>query len=274
MKSTILLPILAVVALAVFPVQAVRAQDSGRTPQSEHECSANHYERDGLATYAESRDQRLAASSTNRIDPGENGSVRIHGWDQSDVLVRACILAAAPSDSEARTLASQVKIAESPGRIEPDGPSQDHRHHWDLSYEVWLPNASNLEAQARNGSIGIDAVHGQIRLNTVNGSVHLDKVSGDVDASTTNGSLKIDVAGNSWDGKGLRAETTNGSVHLSVPENYSAKVEASTVNGRVHVDFPITVSGEIGKSLSFQLGSGGPTIEARTTNGAIYVGRN
>ena len=272
MKGTTLLPILAVAAMSIVPFQAARAQDNA--PQGEHECSAHNYERERLATYAESRDQRLAAGSTNRVDPGENGSVRIHGWSQSDVLVRACILTAAPSESEARTLASQVKIAEGPGRIEPDGPSQDHRHHWDVSYEVWMPNASNLETEAHNGSIGIDDLHGEIRFNTVNGSVHLSKVGGDVDGSTTNGSVKIELAGSSWDGKGLRTETTNGGIRISVPANYSAKVEASTVNGGVHVDFPITVSGEIGKSLSFQLGSGGPTIEARTTNGGIYVERN
>ena len=271
MTSKALFPILAVAALSIIPTQVARAQD--KAPQGERECSANHYE-DGLATYAESRDQRVAASSTNHVAPGENGSVRVHGWDQSDVLVRACIQTAAPSESEARALASQVKIAEGPGKIEPNGPSEDHRHHWNVSYEVWMPAASNLETEAHNGSIGIDGVHGEIRFNTVNGSVNLSKVGGDVDGSTTNGSVNIDLAGSSWSGRGLRAETTNGTVRMSIPANYSAKVETSTVNGRVHVDFPITVSGEIGKSLSFQLGSGGPTIEARTTNGGIYVGRN
>jgi len=270
MKGKALFPILAFAVLSIISAQVARAQD---VPQSDRRCSANNYE-NGLATYAESRDQRVAASSTNRIDPGENGSIRVHGWDQSDVLVRACVQTAAPSESEARALASQVKIAAGSGRIEPDGPSQDHRHRWDVSYEVWMPAASNLETEANNGSIGIDGVHGEIRFNTVNGSVHLSKIGGNVDGSTTNGSVNIELAGNSWSGRGLRAETENGSVRMNIPANYSAKVEASTVNGRVHVDFPITVSGEIGKSLSFQLGSGGPTIEARTTNGGIYVGRS
>lgn len=270
MTRKALLPILAVAALSMLPLHGARAQD---VPQSDRGCSANNYE-NGLATYAESRDQRLATNSTNHVAPGENGSVRVHGWDQSDILVRACIQTAAPSESEAQALASQVKIAEGPGRIEPNGPSDDHRHHWNVSYEVWMPAASNLEAEAHNGSIGIDGVHGEIRFNTVNGSVHLSKVGGDVDGSTTNGSVNIDLAGNSWSGKGLRAETTNGTVRMNIPANYSAKVETSTVNGRVHVGFPITVSGEIGKNLSFQLGSGGPTIEARTTNGGIFVGRS
>ncbi len=262
-----------VAVLSILPWQPARAQETSSNPPGERTCSPNHFE-NGLATYAETRDQRLATASTNQVDPGQNGSVMVHAWQQSDVLVRACIQSAAPSDSEARALASQVKIAEAPGRIEPSGPSEDHRHRWDVSYEVWVPTASNLDLRAHNGSIGIDSVHGKIRFDTTNGSVHLDKIGGDVDGSTTNGSLRIILAGNRWDGAGLRAETTNGSVRVSIPDNYSAKVETSTVNGRVNVDFPITVSGEIGKSLSFQLGSGGPTIEARTTNGSIYIGRS
>lgn len=270
MKLTKSLVIFGAAALLVFPFQAARAQ--GDSPRSNRECRANNYE-DGLATYAETRDQRLPASSTNRIDPGQNGSLMVHGWDQQDVLVRACIQTAAPSDSEARSLASQVKVARGAGDIEPDGPS-DHEHHWNVSYEIWMPSASNVDAHAYNGSIALDSLRGQIRFETINGSVHLDKMGGDVDGSTTNGSVSIHVDGSKWDGQGLRAETTNGSVHITMPDNYSAKVQVSTENGRLNVGFPVTVSGEIGKSLSFQLGSGGPTIEARTTNGSVSVGRS
>jgi DUF4097 and DUF4098 domain-containing protein YvlB len=274
MKRTTLLPILAFAALSLFPLQGARARASSGAARSNGGCSADNYERNHLVTYAESRDQRLAASSLNRINPGRNGSIVVHGWDKSDVLVRACIYVAAPSESETRELASQVKIADAPGRIEPEGPSENHSHHWDVSYEIWLPNASNLELQANNGSISIDDVHGQIHFETTNGSVRLDKVAGDVEGSTTNGSLKIDLTGDRWEGRGLRAETTNGSVRVNVPENYSAKIEASTVNGSVNVSFPVTVSGELGKDVSFQLGSGGAIIEARTTNGGIYFGRS
>jgi DUF4097 and DUF4098 domain-containing protein YvlB len=256
-------------AFALVPWQPARAQDM---PSSSRNCSTNHYG-NGLEPYSETRDQKLPASATNRVNPGQNGSVMIHGWNQADVLVRACIQVGAPSEAEARSLISAVKIARGPGDIEPDGPVQDEQHRWDVSYEVWMPIQSSVEAAAHNGSIAIESIHGQIRFDTVNGSVHLNKVAGDVDGSTTNGSVNVTLDGSGWQGHGLRAETTNGSVRLSLPDNYSAKVEASTVNGRVHVDFPITVSGEIGKTVSFQLGSGGSTIELRTTNGSVSIGR-
>ena len=58
-----------------------------------------------------------------------------------------------------------------------------------------------------------------------------------------------------------------------LPDNYSARIEASTVNGGLHVDFPVSVSGEVGKTISFQLGTGGPTIETKTVNGGVHISR-
>jgi hypothetical protein len=236
-----------------------------------HTCTANSYHSNGLVSYAETREQHLAPQSTNTIDPGSNGSIAVHGWSNNDILVKACIQTAAGSASEASALASSIAITRGPGQIKPQGPATDDRHNWDLSYEVWVPNHSNLELDANNGSIYIETVDGRIRFRTENGSVHLMQVGGDVDGSTTNGSLHVDLAGSSWAGRGLTATTTNGSIQLNVPDNYSANVETSTVNGKVRVDFPVKVSGEVGKALSFQLGSGGATIQARTTNGGVHI---
>jgi hypothetical protein len=263
---------LAFTALLLFSAYTVSARaEEGPTSDSEHACNADHYHDDGLVTYAESKDQKLAASSTNHISPGMNGSVRVHGWSQGDVLVRACIHASALTDSEARALASQISIARGPGEIVPSGPEGTDKRHWSVSYQVWVPTSSNLNLEAHNGSIAVQSVRGTVGFHTLNGSVHLEQVAGNVDGATTNGSVVIDVEGN---GHEIRAKTTNGSIRLNLPENYSAKIEASTVNGRVHCDFPATVTGDIGgKTASLTLGSGGPVIEAHTVNGSIHIGR-
>jgi hypothetical protein len=271
MKGSVLCFVLATGALLSWSIQATAKTPSWTT--AEDNCSASHFHVNDLVSHAEIKEQRLASASTNSINPGQNGSIRVHGWNQSDVLVKACVQTAAPTDSEAQALVSQISIAQGPGQIEPSGPSTNDQRYWNVSYEVWVPNASNLRLEANNGSIHVETVHGEIRFHTQNGSVHLADVGGDVDGSTTNGSLHIDLAGAAWNGNGLRAETTNGSVQVNLPENYSARVEASTVNGRVKVDFPVTVSGEIGKNMSFQLGNGGPTIQAKTVNGSVHIGR-
>lgn len=263
----------AVLAAAGIFVWCGSATAKDWTTTSGRECSAGHFHVNDLVSYAESREQRLPNGSTNYVHPGENGSIRVHGWNNSDVLVKACIQTAAPTDSEARALAAQVTIARGAGLIEPTGPQTGDQRYWAVSYEVWVPNASSLDLKANNGSIAVESVRGEIRFHTQNGSVHLSEVAGDVEGSTTNGSLTIDLSGSGWTGNGLRAQTTNGGVRLNLPESFSAQVQASTVNGRVRVDFPVTISGEIGKSMSFQLGSGGPLIEAKTVNGSVHIGR-
>jgi hypothetical protein len=60
---------------------------------------------------------------------------------------------------------------------------------------------------------------------------------------------------------------------LSVPKNYSAQIEASTVNGGLHIDFPVSVSGEVGKTISFQLSCGRTIIGAKPWNGGVHISR-
>ena len=260
--------LLSIVAGIGFLIPAV-----AQTPPGAHECTANQYRVNESVSHAEIKEQRLANAPTDYVNPGQNGSIRVHGWTNADVLVRACVHTAAGTEAEARGLASQVNIANGPGRIEPSGPSVSEESHWDVSYELWVPVVSNLDLKANNGSIAVSDVKGQTRFHTENGSVHLNGVAGDVDGSTTNGSVNIELAGSGWNGRGLRAETTNGSVHLVIPDNFSAQVEASTVNGKLRVDFPVTLSGEIGRNARFQVGTGGPLVEAKTVNGSVTISR-
>src|SRR5947209_16582022 len=141
---------------AVTPVHAVASENS-------RECLAEHFHVNDLTSYAEIKQQRLASGSVNNINPGVNGSVRVHGWNNTDVQVKACVMTAAETEQEARNLASQISIVQGPGNIEASGPSKDEHQHWSVSYEVWVPMQSNLSLKAHNGSLGVDDVHGQIR---------------------------------------------------------------------------------------------------------------
>jgi DUF4097 and DUF4098 domain-containing protein YvlB len=142
-----------------------------------------------------------------------------------------------------------------------------------VSYEVSVPSNSNLSLKAHNGGIGVFDVRGRIEFNTTNGGVTLRRLAGDVKGQTTNGGLTIDLIGGRWDGEGMDVRTANGGVTLSIPENYSARLETATVNGGLRFDYPITVQGEIKRELSVNLGAGGQTIRAMTTNGGIQIKR-
>jgi DUF4097 and DUF4098 domain-containing protein YvlB len=58
---------------------------------------------------------------------------------------------------------------------------------------------------------------------------------------------------------------------MDIPSSYSAHIETSTVNGGINVDFPVTLRGRIDKNLSFDIGNGGSTIRATTTNGGVKI---
>jgi DUF4097 and DUF4098 domain-containing protein YvlB len=228
---------------------------------------------DRLQNHCEIREQAVPMGGTIDVDAGRNGGVSVKGWDKSEILVRAQIRTAALTLGEAEELAKQVVIQTSGLKIRAEGPSERRDFNWWVSYEVWVPRHSDLSLQAHNGGIGISDVSGKIEFTALNGGVSLRRVGGNVHGSTTNGGLSVELSGDRWDGEELDVSTTNGGVSMSVPENYSAHLETGTVNGNVSVDFPVTVQGRITKELSLNLGSGGATVRAMTTNGGIRLKR-
>jgi DUF4097 and DUF4098 domain-containing protein YvlB len=227
---------------------------------------------DHLVSHCEMKDQTLAASKgAIRIDPGMNGGITVNGWDRPDVWVRARIDTAAETDSEARSMVSAIRLASGSGQIHAEGPEMDRHHNWSVSYEIFAPRQSDLQMKTFNGGIHLADLRGNIDFEALNGGVALERLAGEVHGHTTNGGLHVTLAGDRWDGTGLNVETTNGGVSLNVPSSYSAHIETSTVNGGVNVEFPITLHGRIDKNLSFDIGNGGPTIRATTTNGGVRI---
>jgi DUF4097 and DUF4098 domain-containing protein YvlB len=229
---------------------------------------------DRLVGNCEIREQSLAASGgTIAIDGRQNGGVSVKGWDQGQVLVRARVQTGAPTEAEAAALAREIRIETSGAKIFANGPESRQDYHWDVSYEVFVPRRSDVSIETHNGGIAIAEVNGHIDFNATNGGVVLKRVGGTVRGSTTNGGLVVELGGDRWDGDRLDVSTTNGGVIMSVPENYSAHLETGTVNGSISVDFPVTVQGRITRELAVNLGSGGATVKATTTNGGVRVKR-
>ncbi len=228
---------------------------------------------DRLLSHCEIKEQTLAASGAVSVDGRQNGGVSVKGWDRNEILVRARIQTAAPTQAEADALAQQITIETAGAKIFANGPESRRDFSWSVSYEVLVPRRSDLSLVAHNGGISISDVQGRLEFTAVNGGVALRRVGGTVHGGTTNGGLSIELAGDRWDGEEMDVKTTNGGISLSVPENYSAHLETGTVNGNLSIDFPVTVQGRITRELAVNLGSGGPTIRAMTTNGGVRVKR-
>ena len=150
----------------------------------------------------------------------------------------------------------------------------DEEHNWSVSYEIFAPRRSDVTVKTYNGGIHLSDLRGHVEFDALNGGVSLVRLGGDIHGHTTNGGLHITLAGDRWDGNGMDVNTTNGGVHMDIPSSYSAHIETSTVNGGLNVEFPITIHGRIDRSLSFDVGNGGATIRARTTNGGVKINRS
>lgn len=248
------------------------AQDRGRGSLTCRET--NNWYGDRLVGNCEIREQTLEASGgTISVDGRQNGGVSVKGWDQGQILVRAQIQTGAPNAGEAVQLARQVRIETAGNKIFASGPENQKDYHWSVNYEVFVPRRSDLSLETNNGGISISEVNGRIDFSASNGGVVLKKCGGSVHGSTTNGGLVVELAGDHWEGETLDVRTTNGGVSMSVPENYSAHLQTGTVNGSISVDFPVTVQGRITKELAVNLGSGGATVRATTTNGGVRIKR-
>jgi len=131
-----------------------------------------------------------------------------------------------------------------------------------------------VHLQTSNGKILARELAGEVRAQTSNGKVEIRGCPGKIDARTYNGTVEIDLEGKEVH-QDIIAETSNGTVRCVLPGTYSGDVRARTSNGSIHCDFPITLeSGKIGKErIRGTIGQGGPALQIRTSNGAIYIQR-
>lgn len=226
------------------------------------------------ARHCDIREQTLPAIGHLSVDAGPNGGATVKGWMRGDVLVRARVEASAATQAAADLMASQVSIETTGGQVLAGGSAPADNSGWSVSYEIFVPQTTDLSLKTINGGLTISDVRGQIRFDATNGGVHLTRVAGDVSGATVNGGIHVELAGTVWDGQQLEVRTQNGGVTLAMPSGYSAHVRAETGVGHIQSDFPVTVAGNVrAQRMEFDLGSGGPLIHVTTGNGGIKLTR-
>ena len=207
------------------------------------------------------------------VDATPNGGISVRGWDRADIQVRARVTANADTQQEADAIAADVRVLTDGGRIRSEGRPSGSRGGWSVSFEVMAPAQHGLTLRTKNGGIAVKGVHADIDMETNNGGIALSDVNGEVRGRTTNGGVQVDLSGDGWLGPGLDVQTHNGGIRLSVPDGYSAHLEAGTSNGGVRCDFPITVQGTVDRNFSLDLGRGGVPLKIRTVNGGVSIVR-
>ncbi len=276
MNKTSFLRSLVILAVLIPPVRASAQTDDAEWLRNCREDRGDRWNR--KETFCDVRTATARpAGGTVSMEGLKNGGVQVTGWDRNEIVVKTRIRTQARSQGEAKALADQIRTVIDGSTITVDGPrnhgDDEDSNQWSASLVASVPSRSNLRIETRNGPVSVSQVKGEMNVQTRNGPMALYDLAGTVRARTTNGPLLISLSGSRWDGGGLDASTTNGPLTISVPENYSAHLETGTTNGPVSLGFPVTVSGRINRDISTDLGSGGATIRAMTTNGPLTLRR-
>lgn len=264
----------ALAALLLF-APAAFAQQMQREPDAEW-CRRDRHGDDNRDRWCEVRSVTIPASSSFEVDASPNGGIEVEAWDRDEIQIEAKVETQARQSGDARRLADEIDVIVERDGIDTDGPESHRRGDgWSVSYRLKVPRRIDLELRSVNGGIALEGVSGRIDLRTTNGGLSIRDVAGDVRGRSTNGGIRASLDGARWQGEGLDLQTTNGGVVLELPADYSARLETGTVHGGYEIDFPVTVQGRVdSRHLSFDLGEGGPTIRAMTTNGGVRVRRS
>ena len=146
-----------------------------------------------------------------------------------------------------------------------------------VTYEVSLPSTVSLDAiDSVNGDVTIENVSAEVNVDTVNGDIDVSGLADDAELDTVNG--KIQVSFTSFEGhQRASCDTVNGSIHVYLPENASASVNAESLNGSIKGgDFDLNVNKGrfIGRDMHGTIGDGSARLNLDTVNGSIRVARN
>lgn len=97
------------------------------------------------------------------------------------------------------------------------------------------PSAS-VKIYDQQGNIDVRGSHASITAESAHGNVTVTAASAPVDLAADDGNVAATLAPG-WSGDEIRMQSRTGTVRLSVPKGFHAKIEASSESGTVHNTF-------------------------------------
>jgi DUF4097 and DUF4098 domain-containing protein YvlB len=188
---------------------------------------------------------------------------------------------------------SDVDVNTADGRLEARGVSGDlHLATEDGGIEA-SDIAGSVQAHTSDGNMDIDQAKCDCRLDTSDGRITARELDGKLRGGSSDGSIEVDgrfdvlelhtndghVTAEARRGSAMSADwaltSSDGSITLRVPTDFSAELDAQASDGSVHVDFPVTVQGKVtGSIVAGRINQGGYRLRLKTSDGSIRVERS
>jgi DUF4097 and DUF4098 domain-containing protein YvlB len=230
-------------------------------------------------------------SSTTRVKAAQNGGIYVYGADRKDFAVLNCKVAISDEQTTAERMLQQIKTSFEGGQLTVQGPQDGD---WTSYLIIQAPRDSSLSLTGLNGPIAVADLNGKVEVQNTNGPLSIKNSPGEISAEITNGPISyaggggdvrlraengpiaVKLAGTSWNGKGLDAESTNGPLALKIPTDYLSGVLVQTrgyspfhCSGceTAHKDFD-------DNNKSIQFGTGPAVVKLSTVNGPVSINEN
>ena len=245
---------------------------------------------DGEVARSEDRLTLPQTSSTMNVEASQNGGIYVYGWDRQEFGVLNCKAALSDDRTTAERRLQEIKMSFDSGALTVRGPGEGD---WTSYLIIQAPRGSSLSLTGKNGPISVSSLSGKTEVHNTNGPFTIKNSSGEINAEITNGPISysgnggdvhlraqngpisVNLAGTSWSGKGLDAQSTNGPLALNVPGNYTSGVLVETRGYS-----PFHCNGCQGARKDFddsnktvQFGTGSPVVRLSTVNGPVSINK-
>src|ERR1700722_14747811 len=164
-----------------------------------------------------------------------NGAVHITAWDRNEVKVDAVKRAHDEErlkDMEIRVNAHNDSISiETHYRERDQDRDGDHNNPGSVEYTLTVPRKARLdEIKLINGALEVAGVQGQVRASCINGRLTALGLGGEAKLATINGKLDANFE---HPAAPVELTSVNGGIHLTLPSDAKARIEANTVHGGI-----------------------------------------
>lgn len=173
-----------------------------------------------------------------------NGSIRIEGWSNREIEIKAEITVEAPTEADLERISKITGfiIDEGVGRLGIVSVGSNDKKYlknadkrfpktllglpYTVDYVIKVPRYCDLQIDGGKGSLHIAGVEGTMKVNFLESTAKIDLVGGGVLATIGAGTLDLTIPSRSWRGHFADVQVAKGDLNLNLPTGLNADFDA------------------------------------------------
>ncbi len=221
-----------------------------------------------------------------RVRAGAPGSVSVTGWERSSVRVEIERIYYYLTAEQAKTYGERhpvnVSWTHTTADISTGSPPRSAMLA-EVNLAIYVPaEKTDLDVRLSRGDFSASAMNGWVEATLKEGNIAARSLRGYFSAVTERGDLEVEMSGARWAGPGFTAGTKMGTIHVRLPEGFSASLHLETRDGEIDVGYggsapeggaaPFRIAGnKKARILAAILGEGGPPVRILTNAGRVRL---